>query len=183
MEVITIESKAFKQLMEKLNALFDYVSSLKPPAKDEDDNWVDSREICDFLKISERTLQRLRTNGKISYTNLGGKYYYEWIEKNPFRNYQLRPEHNKDKDHLTKAELETLINKPMPNDRLERIRDVFTFCCLTGLAFTDADHLRPELIGADRNGTLWIHKPREKMAIMSRILLLPYIVRKILMIN
>lgn len=98
----------------------------------------------------------------------------EWIEKNPFRNYKLKPEHNKDKDHLTKAELETLINKPMPNERLERIRDVFTFCCLTGLAFTDADHLRPEHIGADANGTLWIHKPREKTAIMSRIPLLPY---------
>lgn len=77
MEVITIESKAFKQLMEKLDALSEYVSSLKVPAKDEGDNWVGSREICDFLKISERTLQRLRTNGKISYTNLGGKYYYQ----------------------------------------------------------------------------------------------------------
>ena len=98
----------------------------------------------------------------------------EWIEKNPFQHYKMKPEHNRDKDHLTKAELETLINKPMPNERLERIRDVFTFCCLTGLAFTDADHLRPEHIGADANGTLWIHKPREKTAIMSRIPLLPY---------
>ena len=98
----------------------------------------------------------------------------EWIEKNPFQHYKMKPEHNKDKDHLTKAELETLINKPMPNERLERIRDVFTFCCLTGLAFTDADHLRPEHIGADDNGQLWIHKPREKTAIMSRIPLLPY---------
>lgn len=77
MEVITIDSKAFKVLMEKLDALSDYVNTLKPPAEDEDDSWVDSHEICDFLKISERTLQRLRTSGKISYTNLGGKYYYQ----------------------------------------------------------------------------------------------------------
>lgn len=76
-EVITIESKAFKQLMEKLDALSDYVSSLKPPAENEGESWVDSHEICEFLKVSERTLQRLRTNGKISYTNLGGKYYYQ----------------------------------------------------------------------------------------------------------
>ena len=84
----------------------------------------------------------------------------EWIEKNPFQHYKMKPEHNKDKDHLTKAELETLIRKEMPNERLSRIRDVFAFCCLTGLAFTDVDHLRPEHIGADANGTLWIHKPR-----------------------
>ena len=98
----------------------------------------------------------------------------EWIEKNPFRNYKLKPEHNKDKDHLTKAELEALIRKEMPNERLNRIRDVFIFCCFTGLAFTDADHLRPEHIGTDRDGTMWIHKPREKTAVMSRIPLLPY---------
>lgn len=32
--------------------------------------------------------------------------------------------------------------RPMPNERLDRIRDVFCFCALTGLAFTDVDHLR-----------------------------------------
>lgn len=77
MEVITIESRAFKQLMEKLDTLSEYVSSLKLPMEDEENNWVGSHEICEFLKVSERTLQRLRTNGKISYTNLGGKYYYQ----------------------------------------------------------------------------------------------------------
>jgi hypothetical protein len=76
-EVITIESKAFKQLMKKLDVLSDNVNSLKPSAENEDESWVDSHDICEFLKVSERTLQRLRANGKISYTNLGGKYYYQ----------------------------------------------------------------------------------------------------------
>ena len=68
----------------------------------------------------------------------------EWIEKDPFRNYKLKEEHNKEKDHLTRKELETLVRKRLPNDRLDRIRDVFCFCCFTGLAFTDAEHLRQE---------------------------------------
>ncbi len=72
-----MESKSFKQLMEKLDALSDYVSSLKPPAVDESDDWVDSHEICGFLKISNRTLQRLRSDGKIAYSGIGGKYYYQ----------------------------------------------------------------------------------------------------------
>lgn len=76
MEVITIESRAFKQLMEKLEALSEYVYSMERPVENNDDEWVDSGEVCRFLKISERTLQRLRTNGKISYTCLSGKYYY-----------------------------------------------------------------------------------------------------------
>lgn len=98
----------------------------------------------------------------------------EWIEKDPFRNYKLKEEHNKEKDHLTREELETLVQKRLPNERLDRIRDVFAFCCLTGLAFTDAEHLRREHIRTDDNGTTWIYKPREKTAVMSRIPLLPY---------
>lgn len=80
MEVITIESKTFKQLMEKQDALSDYVSSLKPSAVDESDDWVDNHEICGFLKVSNRTLQRLRTNEKITYSCMGGKYYYQISE-------------------------------------------------------------------------------------------------------
>ena len=98
----------------------------------------------------------------------------EWIDKNPFRNFKMKEERNKDKDHLTKAELEILINKRIGNERLERIRDVFAFCCMTGMAFTDADHLRAEHITKDETGQIWIHKPREKTTVLSRIPVLPY---------
>ena len=98
----------------------------------------------------------------------------EWIEKNPFQNYKLKEQHNRAKDHLTKAEIDILIAKPMPNRRLEAVRDVFAFCCFTGLAFTDADHLRAEHLSRDESGALWIHKPREKTAVMSYVPLLPY---------
>ena len=54
---------------------------------------------------------------------------------------------------------------------------LIVFYRYTGLAFTDADHLRPEHISADDNGQLWIHKPREKTAVMSRIPLLPHPVK------
>ena len=77
MEVITIESRAFKLLVEKLDALTEYVYSMVRPVENEDENWVGSQEICQFLKISERTLQRLRANGKITYSCMSGKYYYQ----------------------------------------------------------------------------------------------------------
>lgn len=77
MEVIIIESRAFKQLMEKLEALSEYVYSMKRPVENEDENWVSSHEVCRFLKISERTLQRLRSDGKITYSCMGRKYYYQ----------------------------------------------------------------------------------------------------------
>lgn len=86
----------------------------------------------------------------------------EWIEKDPFRNYKLKEEHNKEKDHLTREELETLVRKRLPNDRLDRIRDVFCFCCLTGMAHADVKGLTQEMIQRSFDGDLWIVKRRQK---------------------
>ena len=96
----------------------------------------------------------------------------EWITKNPFRYYKLKEDEVQAKEHLTAHELELLSRKALDH-RLARIRDVFVFCCLTGLAFADADHLRREHLSQDDEGRWWIHKPREKTSVMSRIPLLP----------
>ena len=79
MEVITIESQAFKNLMSKVDTIFDYVVSQKN-TEDETDGWVDSYEVCTFLKISDRTLQRLRSENKINYSRIRGKNYYKISE-------------------------------------------------------------------------------------------------------
>ncbi len=136
-------------------------------------------EFLDGFNTFLQTAHRCKHNGAVNLLDCVKNFtrYYlrnEWIEKDPFRNYKLKEEHNKEKDHLTREELETLVRKRLPNDRLDRIRDVFCFCCFTGLAFTDADNLRREHITTDEHGTLWIHKSREKTSVMSRIPLLPY---------
>jgi hypothetical protein len=41
---------------------------------------VDSYEVCTFLKISEKTLQRLRVSGTIAYSNIRGRYFYKVSE-------------------------------------------------------------------------------------------------------
>ena len=76
MEVITIESQAFRDLTAKINTIAKFVATLQMEEKNPDDEWVDSYEVCTFLKISERTLQRLRSKGIINYTILTGKSYY-----------------------------------------------------------------------------------------------------------
>lgn len=52
---------------------------------------------------------------------------------------------------------------------MSQIRDVFAFCCLTGLAFSDVKQLRPEHIAVDINGVNWIRKPRQKTGSMCNI--------------
>lgn len=78
MDVITIESKAFKELESKINAIADYIFN-KQESEDinEDEIWVDSYEVCTFLKISDKTLQRLRVSGTIAYSNIRGRYFYK----------------------------------------------------------------------------------------------------------
>lgn len=81
MEVITIETQAFKDLMSKVDTIFDYVISQQNSDIDgDDDSWVDSYEVCTFLKISDRTLQRLRSDNKINYSRIRGKNYYKISE-------------------------------------------------------------------------------------------------------
>ena len=76
MDVITIESQAFKELVAKINSIAKFVVTFQNEEKNPDNEWVDSYEVCTFLKISERTLQRLRSNGIISYSMLSGRSYY-----------------------------------------------------------------------------------------------------------
>ena len=77
MEVITIESKAYKELIQKIEAISVYVKTLAP---NQLEGWVDSHDICGFLNISTRTLQRLRSQGIINYSTIRGKTYYKLSE-------------------------------------------------------------------------------------------------------
>ena len=81
MEVITIDSKAFQQLVEQVNHIAEYVREAKlEQTTNSDDEWVDSQTVCQYLRICEKTLQRLRSASKISYSCVGNKYYYQIAE-------------------------------------------------------------------------------------------------------
>jgi hypothetical protein len=81
MEVITIESQVFKDLTAKINTIAKFVTALQSKAEEEpEDGWVDSYEVCTFLKISSKTLQRLRTTNAITFSRIRGKNFYRISE-------------------------------------------------------------------------------------------------------
>ncbi|MDR1583084.1 MAG: helix-turn-helix domain-containing protein [Prevotellaceae bacterium] len=81
MEVITIESQAFKELQSKINTIAKFVTALQSKAEEQpEDGWVDSYEVCTFLKISSKTLQRLRAANEITYSQIRGKNFYRISE-------------------------------------------------------------------------------------------------------
>jgi len=76
MDVITIESTAFLELEAKINLIAKYVNEQQYVViENSDETWVDNYDVCTFLKISERTLQRLRSKGLVSYSVISGKSY------------------------------------------------------------------------------------------------------------
>lgn len=72
MEVITITSEAFQQITSRLENLESYFKhiAMKQPLSDP---LLDVEEVCQLLKISKRTYQKYRVNGRITYFHMEGK--------------------------------------------------------------------------------------------------------------
>ena len=95
-----------------------------------------------------------------------------WLWKDPFASFSLALEDN-DPVYLAKEEIQRIIEKEIKNVRLQNVRDVFVFCCFTGLAFIDVKQLKRTEVCIGIDGQLWILKNRQKSAVPSRIPLLP----------
>lgn len=83
MEIITVDSKVFKELTDKIERIAEYVIRKENIPEQSFDRWLNNKEVTDLLKISLRTLQRLRTEKQINYSMLRGKCLYRFsdIEK------------------------------------------------------------------------------------------------------
>ena len=94
-----------------------------------------------------------------------------WMKKDPFAQVHFHFE-PVEREFLEKQELKVLLNKEITTTRLSQVRDIFCFCCLTGLAFMDVQQLKPEHLVADIHGKIWIRKARQKTKNMCNIPLL-----------
>lgn len=94
------------------------------------------------------------------------------IVKNPFDAYDGKLS-VKDAIFLTQAELNRIEEKPIFNERLQKVRDIFLFCCYTSYAPVDALNLTPTNLFEDNDGNLWIMTNRAKTAIRENVPVLP----------
>ncbi|MEO6000800.1 MAG: site-specific integrase [Chitinophagaceae bacterium] len=95
-----------------------------------------------------------------------------WLTNNPFIKYKIKIKEVA-RVVLTEEELESLWLKTFTNTRLEVTRDVFIFCCFTGLAYIDVKKLRRSMICSGIDGEKWIFTSRQKSKEPSRVPLLP----------
>ena len=78
MEIISIERSTYEELLTSLNS---FVIKMKEMASRGNDkglgDWLDNQDVCQMLNISPRTLQTLRDNGTLVYSQINRKMYYK----------------------------------------------------------------------------------------------------------
>lgn len=74
---------------------------------------------------------------------------------NPMEHIKFKHERT-NRTFLTNDELKRIESVELPNQSLDRVRNLFLFSCFTGLRFTDVDNLTPKSIIKDQNGNNWI---------------------------
>jgi site-specific recombinase XerD len=95
-----------------------------------------------------------------------------FIDKDPFLMYKPKKVHLK-LIYLTPQELSQLIGYKFHQKRLMQVKDLFIFCCYTGLAYKEMSNFNKEHIVKWKDGSLWIEMIRDKTQRMISVPLLP----------
>lgn len=128
----------------------------------------------DFYLRSERdcnnnyVVKNIKNLGKIIHICLANG----WITNDPFLGYKGKSK-TVDRYYMNEEELQKIADKNFASERLRQVRDVFLFCCFTGLAYVDVFKLKNEHISKGNDGERWIFTNRQKTKIRSAIPLLP----------
>ena len=93
---------------------------------------------------------------------------YQWLLLNPFVNFKTKNV-EVEIERLTEKELNIVANLELTKQSHIRVRDIFLFCCFTGLSYTDIKSLNQDDISVGIDGNIWIRKRRQKTGGLSRV--------------
>ena len=78
MEIISIEAGTFEAMLSKFEGFAKRMEHLCRQHGDKEmSEWMDNQDVCFLLGISPRTLQTLRDNGTLAYSQISHKTYYK----------------------------------------------------------------------------------------------------------
>lgn len=122
----------------------------------EDLNFKKLQEFADF-ELNDKDLVNSSVEKRFTYLRWFLNWATEWgYNKNlAYSNFALNLEvPDKDVIYLDEEELEAVRSHDFSNNpRLDRVRDVFVFCCYTGLRYSDVENLKRSNI---RNNKIYI---------------------------
>ena len=77
MEIVSIERKTFEELVAKFDRFVSRMDTIcHRQCEKKMSEWMDNQDVCRMLNISPRTLQTLRDNGMLAYSQINHKTYY-----------------------------------------------------------------------------------------------------------
>ncbi|MCH2488705.1 MAG: site-specific integrase [Flavobacteriales bacterium] len=117
----------------------------------------------DFYMKSEKNHKQITINKCIQRVRQVVRYAISegYLEKDPFILYKPK-RYKKEVVYLTKEELELVEKHKFAQMRLEQVRDMFIFCCYTGLAYAEMSNLKSKHIVTGFDGKEWIKMHRKK---------------------
>jgi site-specific recombinase XerD len=128
-----------------------------------------------------RTDKGIGNNAAVKYvkyfrTVIGYALDAEMINKDPYVKYKGKIREVK-RGYLSMEELTVLEAKVFSNERLDMVKDIFVFCCYTGLAYVDIKMLTIDQISMGIDGEQWVNTSRKKTGNGVDVPLLPAALR------
>ena len=141
------------------------------PVKDVDHKFITGLEY--YLK----TTRKCAHNSAIKYITNFKKiiriaHANDWIDKDPFWHWKAKLK-IVEREFLTEEEIQKIIKLEFRMERLDQVRDIFIFCCFTGLAYADVKKLNRGDIVLGADGEEWVKTKRSKTDTRSNIPILP----------
>ena len=141
------------------------------PVRDIDHKFITGMEY--YLK----TTRKCAHNSAIKYITNFKKivriaHANDWIDKDPFLHWKAKLK-IVEREFLTEEEIQKIIKLELKMERLDQVRDIFIFCCFTGLAYADVKKLNRGDISLGADGEKWVKTKRSKTDTRSNIPILP----------
>ena len=172
---IEIKQVTYSKYLESGKHLQDFIKH-KFKARDICFNMLKSNFLDDyeyFLK-TEKKLQQSTLNKAIQRFRKVVKYAIaeDYLLKDPFILFRYKTV-KKEVIFLSVDELQKLENLHFKITRMEKVKDLFIFCCYTGLAYKEMALLKKENVVKEFDDNLWLHIKRSKTSKLYKVPLLP----------
>lgn len=88
MNAIILTQEQYNEIISRMDEI---KSEVKNTSKSKSDEFIDNVDFIQLMNISKRTAQSWRDEGKISFSQIGGKIYYKMSDVNELINKNYNP--------------------------------------------------------------------------------------------
>jgi hypothetical protein len=80
MNTVTINEKEWERVSDKIDRITIFIKQFAEQLPADDNAWLNENQVCGYLKVSAKTLQRLRKSGDVVFSGIGKKHFYKVSE-------------------------------------------------------------------------------------------------------